>query len=284
MRQFSIKYEPNPHENAWTQQNMSVFLVQDGQKFHAITFDESSMSIKSQETITSTLNGYPTKETLAPFLKIDKKYFAPNMSKMTLVPQELVANNLEENSEFLYLSHKKENNNSSVYEFNIPSINAQIFYEVDSGARLFKDLFFQEAKIIPPYLGWMTHILGNYLNTESIHLHIADDFIWILAFNDNKLKLFNQYPINTKEDILYFLLATIKLSEIKFNQAEYFYSTSINVSSVNLIIEYLQKEGTGGIKFHPQELPFVFSYPQGLEQTYPDTFSYYDLMTLPCVL
>jgi len=133
----------------------------------------------------------------------------------TLVPAPL----FDEKQKSLYLGFNQpfEENNRILYEEikNLEIVN--VFYIPNPVAEKVKD-FWPNAKLghfSTYFIDCLALNFKNKLDKETFFVHVNDNDFNMAVLSNNKLLLHNIFKYNTKEDFIYFLLATIE--QLGFN-------------------------------------------------------------------
>jgi len=178
--------------------------------------------------------------------------------KSALIPNELFEQNFAK--KYFEFNHKLEeleeihfNENDSIQAVNLFTIPNPI-----------SNVLFNEFGKTPvyhqfnPFNAYYLHLHPENRIT-AVHLH--EDFIDIGVYGNRRLKFYNNFLVNSKEDILYFILYTLK--QLKLSRTE----TELHISgNLNLFpgLEVLLKQYIKRI--HIQKAPKDFTYSYTFEK------------------
>ncbi len=131
-------------------------------------------------------------------------------SYTTLVPLPL----FDEKQKSLYLGFNQPfaENNRIIFE-NVKNVEAvNVFYLPNPVAEKVRD--FWPNAVLGHFSTYLIDCLSlnfkNKLDKETLFVHVNEHDFNVVVFSNNKLILHNIFKFNTKEDFIYFLLATIE--------------------------------------------------------------------------
>lgn len=172
--------------------------------------------------------------------------------KSVLIPNELFEQNFAK--KYFEFNHKLEeleeihfNENDSIQAvnlFTIPNPISNVLFDA-----------FGKTPIYHQFNPFNTYYLRFQSENRIAAVDLHDDFIDIGVYGNRKLKFYNNFLINSKEDILYFILYTFKQLNLSRTENELYISGNLNLYSglENLLRQYIKK-------IHIQKVPKDFTY------------------------
>ena len=172
--------------------------------------------------------------------------------KSVLIPNELFEQNFAK--KYFEFNHKLEEleeihfieNNSiqAVNLFTIPNPISNVLFDT-----------FGKTSIYHQFNPFNAYYLRLHPENTIAAVHLHEDFIDIGVYGNRKLKFYNNFLINSKEDILYFILYTFKQLNLSRTENEMYISGNLHLYSglERLLRQYIKK-------IHIQKVPKDFTY------------------------
>ncbi|MBI3142645.1 MAG: DUF3822 family protein [Bacteroidetes bacterium] len=109
-------------------------------------------------------------------------------------------------------------------------------------------------------------------NPSFLHFHLDVDCLFLATFSNGKLFLANSFRFNTKEDILYYLVAVAEQSGIKLSEHRVSYSGFLRPTSAlkRMLMEYIPDVVPIDLSIH--HITFPPPITPDLQHMYADMF------------
>jgi len=161
-------------------------------------------------------------------------------NKFTLVPKSIYKNELNEELAHLFF---REGNQLQFAENLVEKINAKLLFNLPEGLNDALQETIGECDIIHPIKSVISNISDK--EGEKLVLLFNDKYLFLLLSKNEKLLLANGFKINHENDVVYYVLTTLKQFDIQAKHTKLFYAgqsayssqTSINLGKYFFSVE-----------------------------------------------
>ncbi|RZK03219.1 MAG: DUF3822 family protein [Flavobacterium sp.] len=212
---------------SWNPNAQSVSALHvDGDLLTATVFDKSAgkfVWLRSAET-KGNLQNTETLQALFPEKPENLKIFV-NSPKTVLIPAAVFEESAKE--DFFKLNHTLEPNEKVEVSY-ARNINAYLLFALDSNLER-QIRGFQPKNILHEDVAWLEALFIQHKNNPDtfVHMHVSEKMLWVAAFRDAGLLLYNIFPAETAEDKLYFAMFVSEQLRINPHKDQYFLSGNI---------------------------------------------------------
>ncbi len=172
--------------------------------------------------------------------KYQKKILSFSSPKITLVPKEFMKNDIS--NEFYKLNFNKESGEDIRKDY-LSELNSFLIYSTDFNYSKIK-LAFNPDNSFNSATAFLKGIfkINKLKDTKSTFIEIDDNFIKLVFFEFDKLKIMNTYNYKSKEDILYHILNVSEQFDIDSDKDNYYFCGNIdkNTELYKLLFNYIR--------------------------------------------
>lgn len=184
-----------------------------------LVFKDTLLTISSSNLVTRRFSEwYQSEEILQkPFLKTRVIVFS---EKYTLVPEQLYLNESKNNITHILFERSKK---TDFAENRIDNLNSRLLFALPDGLNNFIHNSIGECKIVHP----VKQLIKNLPDTgdkNGVIIFYNENIIYLILFRNDGVMMSNSFKINHSNDVVYFVLATLKKMKIALNTTELFYA------------------------------------------------------------
>jgi len=180
--------------------------------------------------------------------------------KSVLIPNELFDQNFVK--KYFEFNHKLEELEEIHFNYN-KTIQAVNLFTIPNP--ISNTLFeaFGKTNLHHQFTPFHTHHLRQHYENPVVAVYIYEDFIDIGVFQDQKVKFYNNFLIQSKEDILYFILYAYKQLKLSRSGDDLYISGNLKLfpELETFLKQYIKK-----IHFQKAPREFTYSYTFKKEQ------------------